>query len=462
MGLRHVDSILAVIPDMLFEMSPDGHYIDVHTPADAVYSPTTHGPPQGLVGLSIYDVVDKEGADIAVDAIQQALATGELAKAPWSRTFPDGVVRHYEARVVPTPQGSALVHIRDRTVDTDRSETLEALYDAMPLIVCHVDQNGRMLECHGQTRTPRDQIQGKMIEDLVPPELAKRVREIHRRALESDEIQTFRYMLEGAYYLGRARRTRINTVVYLVQDETDQIETLQELRRSNEHLQQFASVASHDLQEPLRGMHGPAQLLLEELGEELSEEHKKWLLHIQRNAVRAQAMVRDMLQFSRAGTQPVEPTVFDGLLAIEEVLEGFRVTIEERRAKIEIRDVPWLTYDRVKFQAVIGNLLSNAIKFHRPGVPPQVTITGQEKPDGVVVITVQDNGIGIPEEQIPRIFEPGRRLHHRNVYPGSGLGLASVMMIIDRCGGSIDVQSSVGNGTTFVLSLPGEQDRGHD
>jgi signal transduction histidine kinase len=144
------------------------------------------------------------------------------------------------------------------------------------------------------------------------------------------------------------------------------------------------------------------------------------------------------------------------------VLESFRHTIDERHATVTLLPVPWLAYDKVKFQAVIGNLLSNAIKFHRPGVPPEVTIAGEEMPDGTVVITVRDNGVGIPEEQIARIFEPGRRLYHRNVYPGSGLGLASVKMIVDRCGGEIEVHSSVGDGSTFVLSLPGDQDRGHD
>lgn len=461
MGMRHIDSLLAVIPDMLFEMDADGRYLAVHTPSDAVYSPDTHGPPGGLIGRNIYEVVDREGADIAVDAIREALVTGKLVKAPWSRMFPDGVVRHYEARVARTPEATAIVLIQDLTDDKDRRETLEALYDAMPLIVCHMDRAGRILECHGQPIQATD-LKGKTIEDVVPADLARQIREIHERALSSDEVQTLNYTLNGARYLARARRTRINTVVYLVQDETDQFATLLELRRSNDHLQQFASVASHDLQEPLRGMHGTAQILLDELGDTLSPEHKKWLTHIHRNALRAQSMVRDMLQFSRAGTQPVEATYFDGDFAIEEVLESFRLTIEEQQATVTTTPIPWLFYDRGKFQGIIGNLLSNAIKFRRPGVPSEVHISGEQNSNGDVVITLRDNGIGIHEDHIEKIFEPGRRFHHRDAYPGSGLGLASVMMLIDRCGGHIAVESKVGQGSTFVLTLPGDEGSGHD
>lgn len=462
MSFRHVETILAVLPDMLFELSEDGHYLDVFVPQDAVYSPTTHGPSDGLIGKHIYDVIDKEGADIALDAVKQALATRALVKAKWSRTFPDGALRHYEARVAATPDNTTLIHISDLTDDKDRKDRLEGLYAALPLIVCHVDRGGRLVDIHGQNLFDPNLLRGASIDNIPEPDLAKRVRGIHSRALTTDDTLTFRFLYNNRHYVARARRTQLNTVVFVVQDETDQHTTLSELRRSNEYLQRFASVASHDLQEPLRGMHGPAQILLEELGPSLSEEHRKWLRYIMQNAIRAQAMVRDMLQFSRAGTQMPSPTVFDGYDAVWESLESFRLTIQERHAKVTVGHVPSLYYDRVKFGVMISNLLSNGLKFARPDVPPEVHIDGATAPDGSVVITVQDNGIGIPSEAQYKILEPGQRLHHRDAYPGNGLGLSSVVMILERCGGSIAIQSEVGKGTSVILTLPGEHDSDHD
>ena len=353
--LRHLDSILAVLPDYLFELTRDGIYLDVHTPQGAPYSPQTHSPPGGIIGKSIYEVVAQEGADLAIAAFSKALETHQLVTEKWSRTFPDGAVRHYEARVVDTPDGTCIAHIRDVTDDRERAESLQVL--------------------------------------------------------------------------------------------------LRELQRSNEYLQRFAFMASHDLQEPLRGMHGPAQVLLEELGPLIPPEHHRWLEHIHRNAVRAQTMVRDMLQFSRAATGLAEPELFESQEAITDVVDSFKVTIQERKATLIVDpDLPFLYYDRVRFRGILGNLLSNALKYAKPDVLPQVTISGGRTPKGVR-FSVQDNGIGIAKEYFERITEPGFRLHHQDV-PGNGLGLSSVAMILERCGGSLEIQSEVNVGSTFTITLP--------
>lgn len=346
-----LDGILSALPDIVFELAADGTYLYVHTPEGLPYSPKTHGPPDGMVGKNLYDVLPKEGAELALKAMNEALATRKLVHAQWSRPFPDGVVRHYDARAVPTSRG---------------------------------------------------------------------------------------------------------TCVVLVRDETDRVNALNELRRSNEDLQQFAYVASHDLQEPIRGMFVSAQVILEDLEPQLSEEHRKWLYRIRDNAVRLQRMVRDLLQFSRAGTNfSTTPVWFDAYEEIRGIQEDFKARIDETKATITVQAIPWVYYDRTMFRVVLGNLLSNALKFCRKGVPPKISIDGHGTMGGMVTLVIKDNGIGIPKDKQRSIFEPGRRLHHRSVYPGSGLGLASVARIIRRCGGDLGLRSSEGEGTEFYFTLPG-------
>jgi signal transduction histidine kinase len=442
-------ALLSVIPDLVFEMSPDGVYIAVSTPPSHPYSPETHGPEGGLVGKSLFDAVDPEGAQLAQTLIEQALATDTLQTGEWSRVFPDGRTRHYELRARATKRKTVISIVRDITDATDRAETLQALHDAMPGIICHVDREGNCLEVHGQSESLTVHNAGE------PSGLSIAVTQLHRLALESDEIHSYRYSLDETHFVVRARRTRINTVVYVIQDETDQVQTLHELQRTNDSLQRFAYVASHDLQEPLRGMQGPARILLEELGGTLTPDQLKWLKHIHSNAERAVAMVRDMLEFSRSGTQLSNPEFFDGDLAIQEVLASFQASVVEKHATVTVKGIPGIYYDRMKFQAIIANLLSNALKFRRPGVPPIVEIAGRGTSVDMVTVSVSDNGIGIPREHQTRVLEPGFRLHHRDKYPGNGLGLSTVAMILDRCGGTLGIRSVVGQGSEFQLTLPG-------
>jgi signal transduction histidine kinase len=166
-------------------------------------------------------------------------------------------------------------------------------------------------------------------------------------------------------------------------------------------------------------------------------------------------MVRDMLEFSRSGTQPAKPEFFDGETAVREVVDAFRASIDERHATVTVSSIPHICYDRMKFMAIVANLLSNALKFRRDDVDPVVEIFGRGTSSNMVTVVVTDNGIGIPREQQKRIFEPGFRLHHRDKYPGNGLGLSSVAMILERCGGSLGIRSIVGQGSEFQLTIPG-------
>lgn len=345
------------------------------------------------------------------------------------------------------------------------------LISALPDLFVEINSRFEIVQLHIPEDFPwvskkASEFLGKKIWEVLSQKDAEEANSIIEDTLKSSKphIVNHSRKIEEAlrYYEIRGVSTEGRTTVFFVRDRTQDEqakiklqETLKELHQTNNRLQKFAYYASHDLQEPLRGMHGPAQILLDTLGEKITAEERRWIEHIRNNAIRLQTMVKDMLMFSRAGTDEGEPTLFDGSKAVYEVIDLFETRISELNAEIVVSNLPHIFYDRTKFQAIIGNLLSNALKFRRPGVRPIVHIRGDNTLDGFVKIRVEDNGIGIPEAESKKIFQPGFRLHHSQEYPGNGLGLSSVAMILHKCGGSLGLRSKLGEGTEFVLTLPG-------
>jgi PAS domain S-box-containing protein len=237
-------------------------------------------------------------------------------------------------------------------------------------------------------------------------------------------------------------------------------EQAQELQRSNTDLQQFAYVASHDLQEPLRMVASYTELLGERYRGKLDEKADKYIRYAVEGARRMQQLVNDLLAYSRIGTQgkQLQPIDSDGLL--RRVLNGMRATIEESGATILYSDLPVINADGVQLGQLFQNLISNAIKFHGDQ-PPRIQI-GAEPVDGSWVFSVADNGIGIEQTYADRIFQIFQRLHERGKYEGSGIGLAIVKRIVDRHGGRIWFESEIGSGTTFFFTMPAPGEVSHN
>ncbi len=241
------------------------------------------------------------------------------------------------------------------------------------------------------------------------------------------------------------------------QDFTERKQAELDLKRSNEDLQQFAYVASHDLQEPLRMVASYTQLLARRYSGKLDSDADDFIKFAVDGATRMQRMINDLLIYSRVGTRggPFAPTPCE--MVLEDALSNLKLAIEERRAVITHDPLPTVMADEAQLIQLFQNLIGNAIKFHvKP--PPRVHISAR-KTSEVWLFSVHDNGIGIDPQYSERIFIIFQRLHSKGEYPGSGIGLALCKKIVERHGGRIWLESKPGAGSTFFFTLPikGEQ-----
>ncbi|MEN6383734.1 MAG: PocR ligand-binding domain-containing protein [Phycisphaerales bacterium] len=230
------------------------------------------------------------------------------------------------------------------------------------------------------------------------------------------------------------------------------VQRTQELARSNKDLEQFAYVASHDLQEPLRAVAGFVELLKMQLGSSLSDKNLKYMNFVVDGVIRMQALIHGLLEYSRIGTRFNQSQPVDTKKAINHAMAYLERAIQESRAEIIIGDLPTVCMDELLFVQLFQNLIGNAIKF-KTAQKPQIHIDA-EKLDGFWKFWVKDNGIGLEQEYAERIFLIFQRLHTRDKYPGTGIGLSICKKIVERHGGKIWVESQPGQGSTFYFTIP--------
>lgn len=226
----------------------------------------------------------------------------------------------------------------------------------------------------------------------------------------------------------------------------------EELSRSNLELQQFASVAAHDLQEPLRMIHSFVQLLSQHLEGQLDDQAREYMAFAVDGATRMQALIRDLLEWSRVATRARDPVACDLEAVLLDVVNDLQLATEEAGVEIVHGPLPTVLVDPTQAGQLLGNLLRNAIKFRHPDRPATVEVTAGRDGDEWR-ISVADNGIGIPPDQTERVFAIFQRLHGRDAYPGTGIGLAICQRIVERHGGQIHARSR-SDGTTIEFTLP--------
>jgi two-component system sensor kinase FixL len=242
-----------------------------------------------------------------------------------------------------------------------------------------------------------------------------------------------------------------------------------QLERSNTELQNFASVASHDLQEPLRKIQAFGDRLKAKCGPQLSEQGLDYLARMQNAAQRMQVLIQDLLKLSRVSSRAQPFQKCDLAEIVRAVLSDMEVTIEQSDARIEVGPLPVIDADAIQMRQLFQNLLVNALKFHREGVKPEVKVTGRIRTavdnsvsgamagQPVCEICVEDNGIGFDDKFAEQIFVVFQRLHTRHEYEGTGIGLAVCRKITDRHRGTLVAKSAPGQGATFIITLPVKQ-----
>ena len=225
-----------------------------------------------------------------------------------------------------------------------------------------------------------------------------------------------------------------------------------DLARSNAELEQFAYVASHDLQEPLRSITGYLQLLTRRYRDQLDQSAQNFVDRSVAGVQRMQNLIGDLLLYSRVGTHGKPFERVDCTTILDQVRDSLNAAIEESGATVAHQALPAVQADPTQLLQLFQNLIGNAVKF-RGEQPPQIHV-GAERQDDEWLFSVRDNGIGIDAEQAERIFHIFQRLHTRDEYEGTGIGLAVCKKIVERHGGRIWMESQPGEGTTFYFTIP--------
>ncbi len=349
------------------------------------------------------------------------------------------------------------------------------LLESAPDAVVIVDNRGVIRIVNRQTELlfgyPRAELVGQTVEALLPARLRARHQD-HRVEYQAHPwtrpmdtgLELFGQRKDGSEFpveisLSPMAAADGPLVIGTIRDITSRKQADERLRaaaadlaRSNAELEQFAYVASHDLQEPLRMVASYTQLLARRYRGQLDQDADEFIGFAVDGVIRMQDLINDLLAYSRVGTRALQVDTVDTGRLLDQVVGDLAAAIEESSATVSHGPLPTLPGDPTQLKQLFQNLLANAIKF-RGERPPEVQVTAERQGDAWV-FAVRDNGIGIEPEYRERIFVLFQRLHTRAEYPGTGIGLAICKKIVERRGGRIWVESEPGQGTTFRFTLP--------
>jgi light-regulated signal transduction histidine kinase (bacteriophytochrome) len=226
-----------------------------------------------------------------------------------------------------------------------------------------------------------------------------------------------------------------------------------ELQRSNHDLEQFAYVASHDLQEPLRAISGCVQIIERRYAPQLDAKAHELMKHTVEGVVRMKELIEGLLAYSRVTRTHHEVAPVAAASAVEAAMRHLQSGVRETAAEIVCRDLPWVMANQAQLTQLFQNLIGNALKY-RSEERPRIEIAAQEDGGAMWQFSIRDNGIGIEPQYFERVFSIFQRLHTRDEYPGSGIGLAICKKIVERAGGTMWIESQLGQGSTFHFTLP--------
>jgi PAS domain S-box-containing protein len=392
------------------------------------------------------------------------------------------------------PEGAEKLTARLVPGDTQfahrRDLLLRTLIDALPDYIYVKNTEGRFIIANEAVArqlgfSSPDEVIGKSDFDLFPHALAARYRVEEQKIIQSgkglhnyegptvDEskeeknrwVSTTKVILRdaqgkitGFIGLGLDITERKQAEDALRSSERKLRQFTVQLERSNRELQDFAYVASHDLQEPLRKIVVFGERLKEKSGEALAAESRDYLERMQKAATRMQTLINDLLTFSRVTTKARPFAPIDLAEVTREVVSDLEARIEQVKGRVEVGALPVIDSEELQMRQLLQNLIGNALKFRRPEEPPVVKVAARRFSDDsgreLCELTVSDNGIGFDEKYLDRIFNVFQRLHSRGEFEGNGMGLAIVKKIARYHGGDITAKSKPGVGTTFILTLP--------
>jgi PAS domain S-box-containing protein len=364
--------------------------------------------------------------------------------------------------------------------DLSESKESEARYrnllEAAPDAMVVVNVSGEIILLNVQAETQfgyrRDELVGQKVKNIIPDGFAERlIADGNRSASEAlaqqigSGIELSGRRKDGSEFPIEIMLSPLETVegvlvTAAIRDITERrkseeqlVKTVWELKRSNDDLQQFAYVSSHDLQEPLRMVSSYTQLLAKRYKGRLDSDADQFIAFAVDGCNRMQGLIQDLLAYSRAGTNGKELCEVSSEKALQKALTNLRITIEQSAADVTHDSLPAVRTDEAQLTQVFQNLVGNAIKYHGAEAP-RVHVSATKNSSNEWTFSVRDNGLGIDPQYFERIFILFQRLHGRDEFEGTGIGLAICKKILERLGGRIWVESQPEKGSTFYFALP--------
>lgn len=494
-------ALLEAIPDMMFRLDGQGYVLDFKADRASKLALS----PERLLGKRLHEVWPQELADLHFSQMHQALQSKEVVTYPFLMAVNGGEPRHFEARAVLAEGREEVVFVVRDITEGKRAEL--ALKQSRQLLQDIVDNSGAVIyakefRCSNGSyllinrsfeqliQRQSEDIIGKTDFDLFPHSIAERHGKADSKTYQSGQVLTLEeigpdgtgehhYMSVKAPLLDELYEpyaiVSISTeITELKKAEAALKRYASELARSNKELDDFAYVASHDLKEPLRGIHNYAAFLLEDYGGRFDAEGQAKLETLQRLTRRMETLIDSLLYFSRVGRAELMIAETDLNEVIADVTDSLRLLMAENNLTLRLPEsLPTIRCDRVRVGEVFQNLIANAMKYNdndekwvEVGVDKHATAACGEQVNALEsshnsetsakapVFYVRDNGIGIRARHLEQVFRIFKRLHGRDKYGGgSGAGLTITKKIIERHGGRIWVESTYGEGTTFYLTL---------
>jgi PAS domain S-box-containing protein len=478
--------LLEAAPDAMVVVNHEGKIVLLNVRAEKQFG--YHR--DELLGQKVKDIIPEgfaerllaDGTRTAAEALSQQIGTGIelIGLRKDGSEFPIEIMLSPLENVDGTLVTAAIRDISVRKAAEEHLVQMEARYrgllEAAPDAMVVVNHEGKIVllnvRAEKQFGYHRDELLGQKVKDIIPEGFAERLlADGTRTAAEalSQQIGT------GIELSGRRKdgtefpieimlsplenvdgilvTAAIRDISERKEAEAHLVETVGELKRSNDELQQFANVASHDLQEPLRMVASYTQLLAKRYNGRLDSDADEFIAYAVDGCNRMQGLIEDLLTFSRVGANPKALSEISSEASLNESLINLGVTVKESGAVVTYDPLPTIMVDDTQLALVFQNLIGNAIKY-RGIEAPRVHVSAKRKGGHGWVFSVRDNGMGIDVQYFERIFVLFQRLHGRNEFKGTGIGLAICKKIVERWGGRIWVESKPEMGSTFYFSLP--------
>jgi PAS domain S-box-containing protein len=470
--------LLEAAPDAMVVVNQSGEIVLLNLQAEKQFG--YHR--DELLGQQVTNIIPEgfaerilsDGTRTAAEALEQQIGTGIELNA----LRKNGTEFPIEIMLSPLENADGILFtaaIRDITVRREAEAKYTGLLEAAPDAMVVVNQSGEIvllnLQAENQFGYPRDELLGQQVTNIIPEGFAER---LTADALRSREDALTQQIGTGIELDGRRKdgssfpielmlsplqnvdgilvTAAIRNITVRRKADANLVQKIEELSRSNQELENFAYIASHDLQEPLRMVASYTQLLARRYKGKLDSDADEFIAFAVDGASRMQRLIQDLLLYSRVGTKGADLVDTSSEEALQQALHNLTATITDSGAIVTHDALPHVCADEIQLVQLFQNLIGNAIKYQKPGTPEihiSVVKDGWKK----WMFSIKDNGLGIEPQYFERIFGMFQRLHKREEFAGTGIGLAICKKIVERHGGTIAVESEYGHGSTFHFAL---------